>query len=267
MQDELGRWVKVWHYTIYAMATQMVGGLMGGALRVGATGSLPRAPSAGGRPAGPGPAPLAVSSLRPPLAAVQPRQLMPEARELLDAQEYEVYVAAATRRQMPWLKMQQLLAEAAPPNAQALLMDTWLQRCDAEADTVARFRSTALPYNLTLLNTGFLQIWILLLPIGFIQHGNWWALWPYFWLALLLLACDELATQLEVCRPQRRGGAGPRACCGRVSGALVPAPSLARLLGLELLPPAACPPPLPQDPFAFLPCRDILQVQVRDVQK
>ena len=128
---------------------------------------------------------------------------MPETRELLDAEEWAVYAAAPTRRQVPWLKMQQLLAGADLPDAQALLMDTWLQRCDAEADAVARFRSTALPYNLTLLSTGFIQIWVMLLPVGYIS--DWWALFFYFWLSLVLLACDELATQLEVRMRQRRG--------------------------------------------------------------
>ena len=186
---------------------------------------------------------------------------MPETRELLDAEEWAVYEAAPTRRQVPWLKMQQLLAAADLPDGQALLMDTWLQRCDAEADACARFRSTALPYNLTLLSTGFIQIWIMLLPIGYIQEGDWWTLFPYFWLALLLLACDELATQLEVRRQRRRRRrAAPRACLpGRaVRGALPPArvhcapsccPACAHGLPLPL--PAAGPlylPALPRHP-------------------
>ena len=266
VQDELARWVKVWHYTIYGMVTMQVRGPRG---RRACTPRARRARASSGHPA-PLRGPHAAGSLHAPAAAVQPRQIMPETRELLDAEEWAVYEAAPTRRQVPWLKMQQLLAAADLPDGQALLMDTWLQRCDAEADACARFRSTALPYNLTLLSTGFIQIWIMLLPIGYIQEGDWWTLFPYFWLALLLLACDELATQLEVRRQRRRRRrAAPRACLPGRAGAV---PCL--LPVCTALRAAAQPAPMashcrcrPQDPFTFLPCLDILTVQVRDVQK
>lgn len=87
-----------------------------------------------------------------------------------------------------------------------------------------------------------MQIWIMLLPVGYIRGGYWWALWPYFWLALLLLACDELATQLEVGGPWGRMQRGPCRgvlCMPQGSGSSVPcgrACPLPQARGFEPLP-------------------------------
>ena len=68
MQDELARWVKVWHYTIYGMATMQVGRRWA---QWGATSACHRhaalaSPAAGSLPAGWGPCvALTPAPLRP----------------------------------------------------------------------------------------------------------------------------------------------------------------------------------------------------------
>lgn len=44
----------------------------------------------------------------------------------------------------------------------------------------------------------------MLVPVGLWRSGDWWGLFSFFFVALLLLGCDEVATQLEVGGEQRR---------------------------------------------------------------
>lgn len=171
------------------------------------------------------------------------------------------------------------------------IMDQNLIRASQEAGFCSRIRYNALPYNLTLLSTGFIQIWLvgrgvagrgggwagrrqqwpsccalcfiehvsrriaqehgcgaagvrcqlcagppitpgqsaphpagcplvpqLLAPFGLWNTNYWFGLFPYFFMAVLMLGCDEVASQLE-------------------------------------------------DPFSLLPVDDILFVATRDVKK
>ena len=87
-----------------------------------------------------------------------------------------------------------------PPTQQIQIMDVFVQRMGAEGDSCHRLRFTALPYNLTLVNTGFLQIWLLLSPLAIWtddSSGDWFGLLPFFFMTVMVLGTDEVACQLE----------------------------------------------------------------------
>ena len=115
---------------------------------------------------------------------------------------------------------------------QLQLMDSNLSESMQMLGNCSRVRFNALPYNVTLMSTGFIEIWLvgfytgfsvfvhlsthsthaphatalqLLLPFGLFDSA-WFGLLPYFFCALTLLGADEVANQLEdpfQCLPTR----------------------------------------------------------------
>ncbi|KAL4425530.1 hypothetical protein ABPG75_009546 [Micractinium tetrahymenae] len=127
----------------------------------------------------------------------QQKRLKPEAEALLDEEELHLYTYGPKSRQVVYIRMQQILHEANLPGDIMQIMDQNLIRASQEAGFCSRIRYNAMPYNLTLLSTGFIQIWLLLAPFGLWNTNYWFGLFPYFFMAVLMLGCDEVASQLE----------------------------------------------------------------------
>lgn len=141
-----------------------------------------------------------------PPCALQ-KKLPPEAEALLSPEELHLNI-----------RMQHIVRDAALSEDLMQMMDQQLSRMSQDAGFCSRLRFNALPYGLVLFNSGMIWIWLLLAPFGLWKRSNWFALFPYFFLTVLVLGCDEMASQLE-------------------------------------------------DPFSHIPCKDILDVGVRDIKK
>ena len=62
------------------------------------------------------------------------------------------------------------------------MMDSNLSFALMQAGLCSRIRFNCLPYNLTLLCTGFIQIWLCLLPFGMFKGAYWFGLLPFFFM-------------------------------------------------------------------------------------
>lgn len=84
-------------------------------------------------------------------------------------------------------------------------MEDSLQAGVSAAGTCARLKFQSMPYSMTLMCTGFLQIWLLFLPCAIISvptkapagDNPVFGLVIYFFTAILMLGVDEVANQLE----------------------------------------------------------------------
>ncbi|KAL4426657.1 hypothetical protein ABPG77_004713 [Micractinium sp. CCAP 211/92] len=148
----------------------------------------------------------------------QQKKLPPEAEALLSPEELHLYTYGPKSRQVVNIRMQQIVRDAALSEDLMQMMDQQLSRMSQDAGFCSRLRFNALPYGLVLFNSGLIWIWLMLAPFGLWQSNNWALLVPYFFMAVLVLGCDEMASQLE-------------------------------------------------DAFAHIPCKDILDVGVRDIAK
>ncbi|KAL4425523.1 hypothetical protein ABPG75_009539 [Micractinium tetrahymenae] len=149
---------------------------------------------------------------------VQQKKLTPEAEALLTPEELHLYTYGPKSRQVVNIRMQQIVHEAALSDDLMQMMDQQLSRMSQDAGYCSRIRFNTLPFGLVLFNSGMMWTWLLIAPFGLWKHNNWFPLLPYFFLIVLVLGCDEVASQLE-------------------------------------------------DAFAHIPCRDILEVGVRDIKK
>jgi ion channel-forming bestrophin family protein len=84
-------------------------------------------------------------------------------------------------------------------------MDDVITQGWAHGGTCMRIKFQCLPYGITLNCSGFLLIYVLLMPLGLITDASsrdglyqpTFALVVYFVLCVMLLGADEVATQLE----------------------------------------------------------------------
>lgn len=102
-------------------------------------------------------------------------------------------------RQMAPLKIRQLIAKAQPPMAMAIALNSQLEMAQIGAGDCVRIYSQSLPYPFTLMTTGFIQIWLYLLPLALKNTDLQLqvALPASIFTVLLLLGVDAVAIQLE----------------------------------------------------------------------
>ena len=102
-------------------------------------------------------------------------------------------------RQMAPLKIRQLIAKAQPPMAMAIALNSQLEMAQIGAGDCVRIYSQSLPYPFTLMTTGFIQIWLYLLPLALKNTDLQLqvALPGSIFTVLLLLGVDAVAIQLE----------------------------------------------------------------------
>ena len=116
--------------------------------------------------------------------------LDPQAMALLSHKEQQLYQASRKGRQLVVTRIRQLLADANLQMQEFLAVERRLQKGTAAAGQCSRIRSQALPHGLTLLSTGFVLIFLLLLPFTFAPVTVW------DWLALVLMSILLLGVML-----------------------------------------------------------------------
>ncbi|KAG1666969.1 hypothetical protein FOA52_004252 [Chlamydomonas sp. UWO 241] len=126
--------------------------------------------------------------------------LDPEAAALLHPAELEVYMKSRKGRQVVVTAVRKLAKEANLSMEQFMSMETVIQATWKSAGDALRIKFQAMPEGVTLMCTGFVEIWCLLLPFGLIVdtgHLDWVVLIAVAVASLLLLGCDEVANQME----------------------------------------------------------------------
>ncbi|GBF91007.1 hypothetical protein Rsub_03862 [Raphidocelis subcapitata] len=139
--------------------------------------------------------------------------LDPLARRLLTVPEAAIYDAAPNKFNLVELKLRRLIARMKLPTDQAISVDGYFREGFQNVRVCSTIKQTALPYALTLMCTGFIEIALMILPIGFIgRHyhrlspnltlhqrisGVVLLLGLYVVTNLLLLGADQVACQLE----------------------------------------------------------------------
>lgn len=102
-------------------------------------------------------------------------------------------------RQMAPLKIRQLIAHSNPPMDVSIALNSQLEMAQVGAGDCVRIYSQSLPYPFTIITTGFLQIWLYLLPLALKNTDLQLqvALPATIFTVLLLLGVDATAIQLE----------------------------------------------------------------------
>lgn len=105
-------------------------------------------------------------------------------------------------RQMALLKIRQIVLTGAPdllPSGAVSVINSQLETAQAAAGDCVRIYSHSLPYGFTSLTTGFILIWLLVLPLGFENESTnlQTALPAAILTGLLLLGLDAAAIKME----------------------------------------------------------------------
>ncbi|KAI7837078.1 hypothetical protein COHA_009076 [Chlorella ohadii] len=129
-------------------------------------------------------------------------QLDAPAAALLSEEELAVCTTSHKPRQLAAFKMQHLLAEAEPhiPHSVMLAMQEQWGMAFRAAGDIGRLRHQPGPVGVAMLSTGFAFIWLLLLNLTYTDGASvdsFAILLPGFFVALLILGVDEVASQLE----------------------------------------------------------------------
>ncbi|PSC67583.1 hypothetical protein C2E20_8740 [Micractinium conductrix] len=129
-------------------------------------------------------------------------ELAPAAARLLEPDEQAAYAASKKPRQFCASALRRLVVDLRLEQPQLLestesAMFNFIERGWSGVGACITIVEQALPEGLNLLCTGFLLIWLLLLPLGLWDRASGYAVVAYAIMAILLLGCDEMATQLE----------------------------------------------------------------------
>lgn len=102
-------------------------------------------------------------------------------------------------RQMAPLKIRQFIAKAKPPLEMYIALNSQLEMAQIGSGDCVRIASQSLPYPFTVLTTGFIQIWLYLLPLALKNTDLQLqvALPASIFTTLLLLGVDAAAVHLE----------------------------------------------------------------------
>eukprot|EP00890_Picochlorum_soloecismus_P001476 jgi/Picsp_1/2329/NSC_05792-R1_protein len=102
-------------------------------------------------------------------------------------------------RQMAPLKIRQLISKAKPPLEMYIALNSQLEMAQIGSGDCVRIYSQSLPYPFTVLTTGFVQIWLYLLPLALknTELQLQVALPASIFTALLLLGVDAAAVYME----------------------------------------------------------------------
>jgi len=123
-----------------------------------------------------------------------------QAAALLHPAELEVYSKSRKGRQVVVTAVRKLAYEANLPMEQFTAMETVIQATWKSAGDALRIKFQAMPEGVTLMCTGFVEIWCTLLPFGLIVdtgHNDWITIIAVGAASLMLLGVDEVANQME----------------------------------------------------------------------
>ena len=123
------------------------------------------------------------------------------ASSLLSPAETKVYSGSRKGRQVVAIALRSLIKEANLPIEQFISVETIIQSTIKSSGDAVRMKFQAMPQGVSLCCSGFVMIWCLLLPFAMCNYQQKYVEWPCIIavavISLLLLATDEVASQLE----------------------------------------------------------------------
>ena len=126
--------------------------------------------------------------------------LDPIASSFLSPAEIKVYGGSRKGRQVVVTALRSLIKEANLPMEQFISVETLVQATIKSSGDAVRIKFQAMPQGVTLICSGFVTIWCLLLPFGmsnYQQDIDWPCIFSTAIVSLLLLSTDEVASHLE----------------------------------------------------------------------
>ncbi|PRW56677.1 deoxyribodipyrimidine photo-lyase [Chlorella sorokiniana] len=132
------------------------------------------------------------------------KRLDPRAEALFDEEGLRDYYSYSKGRHLCANMLRRLIQEAVEVHTGGMRQEMFtelqssLQRGFDSMSQCNRISQQALPEALTMLSSGFLSIWLLVMPLGLWESSAGpVGAFVMMLVAVLMLACDELATQLE----------------------------------------------------------------------
>ncbi|GAX76520.1 hypothetical protein CEUSTIGMA_g3966.t1 [Chlamydomonas eustigma] len=128
------------------------------------------------------------------------KALDPVAAAYLHPEELAVYSKSRKGRQVVVTKVRQLAHDANLSQEQFQAMETVIQQTWKSAGDALKIKFQAMPQSLSLVCTGFVEIWCFFLPFGLTSNTRSFdgvAIVTCAIITMLLLACDEVAAQME----------------------------------------------------------------------
>eukprot|EP00890_Picochlorum_soloecismus_P002968 jgi/Picsp_1/3672/NSC_06509-R1_upf0187-domain-containing protein len=138
-----------------------------------------------------------------------PREVVP----LIRYEEVDLLESTAKPRKFVLMKLQSIVHQFKLPMEKYLCVQNLLQDTETSAATCRRIKFTALPYNISQVCTGFVLIWLCVVPFGMQETvdavkrsnvtkadqivGTWIEAVLIFFFSLMMLCTDEVANQLE----------------------------------------------------------------------
>lgn len=137
-------------------------------------------------------------------------QVPVEVIPLLQYEEIELLQSTAKPRKFVLMKIQSIVHTFDLSTCQYLSIQKLIQECEIAAATCRRIKFTALPYNISQVCTGFVMIWLCIIPFGMQETNSntteshsekiisiWIEAMIIFLFSLMMLCVDEVANQLE----------------------------------------------------------------------
>lgn len=132
-----------------------------------------------------------------------------EVHLLLNEEEIKLLNSTPKPRKYALMKLQDLLHQFPLPTEKYLCMQKLLQDTEYACGVCRRIKFTALPYGLSQVYSGFIMIWLCILPLGIQYSGSgqegtmsdiltvWLSGLLVYLFSLMMICVDEVANQLE----------------------------------------------------------------------
>lgn len=138
-------------------------------------------------------------------------KIHPDVAAFLSPEELAVVNATEKPRELAALQAANLLSKANLSTDKVIVIAELLNAAAKGGGSCVRIKFQAIPYSISIICTGFVFIWLLFLPLGLfrgVEVGPDYTvidivcqyvvmIIAFLFLALLLLACDEISNQLE----------------------------------------------------------------------
>lgn len=134
------------------------------------------------------------------------KEVPKEALAVLGPEEAAVIAASKKGRQTAMAALRSLVAEAQLATGPFLAIEHLLAEAWNGAGSCARIKFSVSPLSLSYATTGFLMLWLILLPwseftgndvLVTARMPSWLGITAFAILTLMLLSCDEIANQME----------------------------------------------------------------------
>lgn len=126
-----------------------------------------------------------------------PKVTDPRVRLLLEPDELALYESTTKPGKLCGTMLGAITAEAGFGIEREIHLNEMLGLVAANVSQCARIKLQAIPHGMSLFCSGYMFIWLLLLPFGIFPEGSWSALLPVFMMATMMLGLEDLANQME----------------------------------------------------------------------